>query len=98
MADERPPGERPDIEVLFETIDRNSDREWADYRAAFEFTVVGESRVRVARPDEDREVDHVVELEGGRAAACDCFSARRPAPSGERSCRHMRAVDAHPFL
>jgi hypothetical protein len=95
MVDDRPRGERPDIEVLFETIDRNSDRDWADYREVFEFVVVGESEVRVVSPGEDREVDHVVGLEGGRAAACDCFSARRPDGS---TCRHVRAVDAHPLL
>lgn len=96
MADERPSGERPDIEVLFETIDRNRDRDWEGYRASFEFTVVGESRVRVARPDEDREVDHVVGLAGGRPVTCDCFSVRRA--DGRASCRHMRAVDTHPQL
>lgn len=96
MAGERPPGERPEVEVLLETIDRNRDRDWESYRASFEFTLIGESRVRLARPDEAREVDHVVRLTGGRAASCDCFSARRDA--GGMSCRHMRAVDAHPRL
>lgn len=96
MSDERRSEERPDIEVLMETIDRNSDSEWEDYRESFEFTLVDDATVRVSRPDEKREVDHLVELADGRAARCDCFTARRP--SGDGSCRHVRAVDAHPRL
>jgi len=79
-----------------ETIDRNSDSGWDDYRESFEFTLIDDATVRVSRPDESRAVDHLVELADGRAASCDCFTARRP--SRGESCRHVRAVDAHPRL
>jgi hypothetical protein len=44
----------------------------------------------------EQEVDHVVTLEGGQVADCNCHVAQQPV--GRPSCRHMRAVEAHPRL
>lgn len=95
---------REHIEVLKETIDRNRDDDWERYRERYRFTVVDDGRVRVSAVDQEptpgrameTTVDHVVSVEGGVAADCNCFAARRR--FDPQSCRHMRAVDAHPFL
>jgi len=102
--DHNPDRGREHIEVLKETIDRNRDDDWERYRERYRFTVVDDGRVRVSavgrEPTPGRAmetaVDHVVSVEGGAAVDCNCFAARRR--FDRQSCRHMRAVDAHPFL
>jgi hypothetical protein len=93
---------REHIEVLAETIDRNNDRDWAAYRERYMFTLVNDGTVRISAKDTessssfDANDDHFVSLIRGRVAECDCYIARRS--FSERSCRHMRAVEAHPRL
>lgn len=101
--DDSDPDTREHIEVLRETIDRNRDREWDNYREEFSFEVIDDGEVRVSTVDDTEattaievEPDHVVAVEMGRAVDCDCHIAQRP--FGRESCRHMRAVDAHPHL
>lgn len=94
---------REHIELLRETIDRNRNLDWEDYRERCRFTLVDNGMVRVSpateRSDSDRAIererDHVVELDGDVVVSCDCHTARR---SRGRECRHMRAVEAHPRL
>ena len=102
--DANPDRGREHIEVLRETIDRTRRPDWAAYRDRYRFTLVNEGTVRLS-PVEDGQgskravetaVEHVVTLEGGVAVGCNCHSARRPDRRG--ACRHMRAVDAHPYL
>jgi len=95
MADERNEVRR-DIQILRETIDRNLDLGWEDYRNGHEFKLIADGKVRVSQPEEENENDYVVELDEHGAADCDCFVATRP--FGGDSCRHMRAVDSHPRL
>ena len=102
-TDDSGPDTRAHIEVLRETIDRNRDRGWEGYRTAFSFEVIDDGRIRVSMTGEPEatspvaaETDHVVAVEMGRAVDCDCHVAQRPV--GQASCRHMRAVDAHPRL
>jgi hypothetical protein len=102
--DDNPDRGREHIEVLKETIDRNRDSDWERYGERYRFTVVGDGRVRVSAVDRESTpgramettVDHVVSVEGGVAVGCNCFAARRR--FDRQSCRHMRAVDAHPFI
>lgn len=103
-AGDDPDRGREHIEVLRETVDRNREREWADYRERFLFTLVDDGTVVVAPAEEadgtapavEQEVTHTVTVAGGSAADCNCHVAQRPFDS--RACRHMRAVDAHPRL
>jgi len=103
-TDADPDRGREHIEVLRETVDRNRDRGWADYRERFSFTVVDDGTVLVSPADEagetgpavEREVTHTVAVDGGAAVDCNCHAAQRP--FDPRGCRHMRAVDAHPRL
>jgi len=97
------PDVREHIEVLRETIDRNHDRNWDNYRTEFDFELIGDGAVRVSVATDtentspvETETDHVVTVEMRRAVDCDCHIAQRP--FGRESCRHMRAVDAHPHL
>lgn len=101
--DPHPDASREHIEVLRETIDRNQDREWHNYREEFSFELIDDGKVRVSmeadaegRSPVEVETDHVVEVEMEGAVGCDCHIAQRP--FGRESCRHMRAVDAHPHL
>ena len=87
---------RKDIQVLRETIDRNRDLDWKNYRDGHEFTLIGDSKVKVSQPNEENEGDYVVEMDRTGAVDCDCYIATRP--FGRKPCRHMRAVDAHPRL
>ena len=95
---------REHIEVLKETIDRNIDADWSDYRDRYRFTLVDDGRVRISRRHDGEEprnavetgVAHVVQLEGGEPVSCNCHSAQRYL--GRETCRHMRAVAAHPRL
>lgn len=95
---------REHIEVLRETVDRNRDRDWAEYRERFLFTVVDDGTVVLSPADEadetrpavEQEVTHTVTLDRGTAVDCNCHVAQRP--FDRQSCRHMRAVDAHPRL
>jgi len=94
---------REHIEVLRETIDRNRNREWHSYREEFSFELIDDGTIRVSmvadaegKSPVEVETDHVVEVEMGAAVDCDCHIAQRP--FGRESCRHMRAVDAHPHL
>lgn len=84
------------IQVVRETIDRNKDRNWEEYRKTHKFTLLKDGKVRVAQPDEKNEGEHVVEIDRTGAVDCDCYIAMRP--FGKKPCRHMRAVDAHPRL
>jgi hypothetical protein len=102
-TDDSDPDTREHIEVLRETIDRNRDPEWDNYRTEFSFEVIDDGEVRVSMVEDPEatspvevETDHVVAVEMGRAVDCDCHIAQRP--FGRESCRHMRAVDAHPHL
>ena len=103
-APKNPDAGREHIEVLKETIDRNTDAGCDDYRDRYRFTLVDDGRVRLSRRHDGEEprnavetgVDHVVRLEDGRAVSCNCHSAQRYL--GRETCRHMRAVDAHPRL
>lgn len=102
--DDDPDRGREHIEVLRETIDRNRNHDWEGYREQYRFTVVDDGRVRLsplgAEPTAGRAVetavDHVVDVEGGVAVDCNCFVARRR--FDRKRCRHMRAVDAHPYI
>jgi hypothetical protein len=102
--DTAPDRGREHIEVLRETVDRNRDRDWADYRDRFSFTVVDDGTVLLSPADEadptgsavEREVTHTVTVEGGTAVDCNCHVAQRP--FDRQDCRHMRAVDTHPRL
>jgi len=87
---------RRDIQILRETIDRNLDLGWEDYRDGHEFKLIADGTVQVSQPDEENENDYTVELDGTDAVDCDCFVATRP--FGGDSCRHMRAVNSHPRL
>ena len=105
---------REHLEVLRETIARNRDLGWEEYDESYTFTVLDDDTIRVSAADHgggegnggrdgdgidrpiQREVDHVVSLENGRVADCNCHVAQRPV--GRPSCRHMRAVEAHPRL
>jgi hypothetical protein len=84
---------RKHIQVLRETIDRNRNLDWENYRAGHEFTLIGDSKVKVSQPNEG---DYVVAVDPTGAVDCDCYISTRP--FGRKSCRHMRAVDAHPRL
>ena len=103
-TDTDPDRGREHIEVLRETVDRNRDRDWADYRERFSFTVVDDGTVLLsptAEPDTtgaavEQEVTHTVTVDGGTPVDCNCHVAQRP--FDPRSCRHMRAVDTHPRL
>lgn len=103
-TDADPDRGREHIEVLRETVDRNRDRDWADYRERFSFTVVDDGTVLLSPVDAaaetgsavEREVTHRVTVDGGSAVDCNCHVAQRP--FDRRACRHMRAVDAHPRL
>jgi hypothetical protein len=103
-TDADPDRGREHIEVLRETVDRNRDRDWADYRERFSFTVVDDGTVLLSPVDEadttgaavEREVTHTVTVDGGAAVDCNCHVAQRPLD--RQPCRHMRAVDAHPRL
>ena len=87
---------RKDVQVLYETIDRNKERDWADYADEYEFTLVSDGVVSVEKPDGKDGGRYQVELGETGAVDCNCFIASRP--SQNRSCRHMRAVDLHPRL
>ncbi|EMA59572.1 hypothetical protein [Halorubrum lipolyticum] len=87
---------RRDIQILRETIDRNLDLGWEDYRGGHEFKLIADGKVQVSQSEEENESDYVVELDKTGAIDCDCFVATRPL--GGDSCRHMRAVDSHPRL
>ncbi|EJN58773.1 hypothetical protein [Halogranum rubrum] len=104
---ETPDEGREHIETLRETIDRNRNFDWEAYRERYRFTLVADGAVRVSRVDAEAAetasaravehgVDHVVTLASGRAVDCNCHVARRPV--GQKSCRHMRAVESHPRL
>jgi hypothetical protein len=103
-AEDDSDGGREHIEVLRETVDRNRDRDWADYRERFSFTIVDDGTVLLspaAETDEtasavEREVTHTVTVDDGTAVDCNCHVAQRP--FDRQSCRHMRAVDSHPRL
>lgn len=103
-TDTDPDRDREHIEVLRETVDRNRDRDWADYRERFSFTVVDDGTVALSATDTadttgsavEREVTHRVTVDRGTAVDCNCHVAQRP--FDRQSCRHMRAVDAHPRL
>jgi len=104
---ENPSKGREHVEVIAETIDRNRDRDWEEYKNDYEYTLISDGRVLVTPVDESEdaespenslsaEIDYTVELSGGKAVGCNCHIARRPIdPKG---CRHMRAVNAHPKL
>lgn len=87
---------RKDIQILTETIDRNLDRDWEEYRERHEFTIVSDGRVLVSSSDDEHDVEYEVRIDEAGAVDCDCYVASRP--TGGDSCRHMRAVDAHPRL
>ncbi len=100
---ENPDAGREHLDVIKEAIDRNSDREWRDYRERYEFVLIDDGLVCITPTDDETatrpietEADHVVTLDSGAAVDCNCHVARRPHDRG--SCRHMRAVDAHPQL
>ncbi|MFC6718076.1 hypothetical protein ACFQGT_10595 [Natrialbaceae archaeon GCM10025810] len=103
-ADEHPDRGREHLEVIRETIDRNSERDWDYYRENYTFTLLDEGRVRVSSIIDTEsvdspivtEVDHVVTIDAGTPVTCNCHIARRPID--RKPCRHMRAVDAHPRL
>lgn len=81
-------------EVLTEAIDRNHRKGWDEYAQTFDFTITTDAVVRVAAVENGRE--QTVELAGGTAVSCTCYSHREAAERDD--CRHMRAVDAHPRL
>lgn len=89
---------RKDLQILYETIARNRERDWSDYRDSHEFRLVADGVVRVAKSDPDSDDDGVyrVRVDGDGAVGCDCFVASRR--FDDQPCRHMRAVDAHPRL
>lgn len=81
-------------EVLMEAIDRNRQKSWKEYAETFDFTIDGDAVVEVSSPEDGRE--EMVELSGGTAVACTCYSHQEAVE--RKDCRHMRAVDAHPRL
>lgn len=89
---------RKDLQILYETIDRNRERDWPDYRDTHEFKLVSDGVVRVAKSTPESEDDGVyhVRVDGDGPIECDCFVASRR--FDDQSCRHMRAVAAHPRL
>ena len=99
---------RPDdafehLQVVKETIDRNLEKSWERYEKEYEFVVIDDGAIKVAKdPDSEGESAltqgevYVVETQNGTPTDCTCYIARRP--FDPRSCRHMRAVDAHPLL
>jgi hypothetical protein len=99
-----PDAGREHIEVLKETIDRNKNQGWTHYQEIYEFTLLDDGLVRISVIDKtdpsaspiETETDHIVILDGGRAADCNCHIAQRV--FDQKSCRHMRAVDTNPQL
>ncbi|PSP72698.1 hypothetical protein BRC86_11940 [Halobacteriales archaeon QS_3_64_16] len=103
---------REHLEVLRETIARNRDLGWEEYDESYAFTILGDGTIRVSAANDgtgngdrdrdgidrpiEREVEHLVSLEEGQVVDCNCHVAQRPV--GRPSCRHMRAVEAHPRL
>lgn len=81
-------------EVLREAIDRNRRTRWTEYAETFDFTIRDDGVVAVSSAENGRE--QLVELSGGTAVSCSCYSHRDAV--GRDDCRHMRAVDAHPRL
>lgn len=102
--DTNPDEGREHLEVLKEAIDRNKYQDWTRYRETYEFTLLDDGLVRVSAVDGtdsfatliETETDHIVTLDGGKAADCNCHIAQRV--FNRKSCRHMRAVDTHPKL
>jgi hypothetical protein len=99
-----PDAGREHLEVLKETIDRNKNQGWTHYQKIYKFTLLDDSLVRISVIDKtdpsaspiETETDHIVILDGGKASGCNCHIAQRA--FDQKSCRHMRAVDANPQL
>lgn len=92
---------RERLDMLRETIDRNADRDWEDYRERYEFTVLGDGLIRVSPTVGPNDTANPIETEsdqlvtvGDTTVNCDCHVAQRSVGN----CRHVRAVEAHPRL
>lgn len=81
-------------EILSEAIDRNRQKHWTEYAETFDFAIRDDGVIEVSTSENGQ--GRLVELSGGAAIACTCYSHREAV--GRDDCRHMRAVDAHPRL
>lgn len=83
------------MELVLETIDRNTPMEWNDYSENFCFTLCDDETVQISS-ENIGERDYIVTLSEGKAATCNCYVHTNA--SSRSDCRHMRAVNSHPQL
>ena len=68
---------RKDLQILYETIARNRERDWSDYRDSHEFRLVADGVVRVAKSDSDSDDDGVYRVRVDGDGAVETYSELR---------------------